>query len=236
MTLKVERPDAADQGTPAAKTGSLVINLCKVRAPITIPQPRSPQLRRFSFFLSHNWQGGRRQYRLQMGYFSTYVEANWWLKTLRGIYPGAFVSDVSSQQQAAAIATGKASTGAVFATSAHYWSATVRKLVAARHRSANGAALPLQQQGTVVSGLREVGDEQYGVTVPTPERRACGTFEETLGILGTSELDVRGEEETNGTGVQDLRIELQTESPLKQTSDSRVFGRANRKGGGAREL
>jgi hypothetical protein len=76
----------------------------------------------------------------------------------------------------------------------------------------------LQQQGTVVSGLREVGDEQYGVTVPTPERRPLGTFKEALEILGTIELDVGSEEEINGTGMQDLRIELQKESPLEQIS------------------
>jgi hypothetical protein len=305
MTLELKRvsnrsasPDAADQGTPAEKTGSLVINLCKVGAPITIPQPRSPQLRRFSFFLSHSWQGSRRKYRLQMGYFSTHVEANRWLKILRGIYPGAFVSDVPaaqaeplsdkqvlrifeqggadgrssanekeaggisllrpeetgtrsglrpgvfsdaicakrvaqcvgsdfalvaiipvcSQLQATAIATGKASTGAVFATSARHRPATVRKSVEARYRSANRAPLPLQQQGTVVSGLREVGDEQYGVTVPTPERRPPGTFKETLEILGTIEFDVGSEEEINVTGMQDLRIELQKQSPLEQIS------------------
>ena len=78
--------------------GSLVINLCKVGTPITIPQPRSPQLAQFSFFLSHSWQGSRRRYRLQMGYFSTHVEADRWLKSLRSIYPGAFVSDVSAAQ------------------------------------------------------------------------------------------------------------------------------------------
>ena len=78
--------------------GSLVINLCKVGMPITIPQPRSPRLARFSFFLSDSWHGSRRRYRLQMGYFSTHVEADRWLKSLRSIYPGAFVSDASAAQ------------------------------------------------------------------------------------------------------------------------------------------
>jgi hypothetical protein len=275
MTLELKRvsnrsasPEAADQGTPAEKTGSLVINLCKVGAPITVPQPRSPQLRRFSFFLSDSWQGSRRKYRLQMGYFSTHVEANRWLKVLRGIYPGAFVSDVSaaqaeplsdkqvlrifeqggadgrssanqkeaggisllhpeetgtrpgirpgvfsdaicakrvaqrvgsdfasvaiipvsSQQQATAIVTGKTSTGALFATSAPHRPATVHKSVEARFRSANRA----------------------------PERRLGGTLKETLEILGTNEFDVGSEEEINSAAMQDLQIELQKESPLKQ--------------------
>jgi hypothetical protein len=197
MTLELKRvsnrsasPEAADQGIPAEKTGSLVINLCKVGAPITIPQPRSPQLRRFSFFLSHSWQGSRRKYRLQMGYFSTHVEANRWLKSLLGIYPGAFVSDVSAAQPE---------------------SLSDKQVL--RLFEEGGA----EQQGAVVSGLREAGDEQHGVTVPTPEQRPCGTFKETLEILGTTEFDAGSEEEINGTSMQDLRIELRKESPLKQT-------------------
>jgi hypothetical protein len=176
MTLELKRvpyrrasPDAGDQGTSVEKPGSLVINLCKVGVPITIPQPRSPQLSRFSFFLSHSWQGSRRKYRLQMGYFSTHVEANRWLKSLRGIYPGAFVSDVSAAQPE-----------------------------------------PLSDR-QVLRTLEQGGE-------PTPELRPRGTFKETLEILGTIELDVGREEEINGGGMQDLRFELQKESPLKRIS------------------
>jgi hypothetical protein len=184
MTLELKRvcnrsasPDAADRGGPAEKTGSLVINLCKVGVPITIPQPRSPQLRRFSFFLSHSLQGSRRKYRLQMGYFSTHVEANRWLKSLRGIYPGAFVSDVSAAQPE-----------------------------------------PLGEE-QVLRRLEQGGADGTGALFATPARhRPRGTFKETLEILGTIEFDVGREEEINGTGMQDLRIELQKESPLKQIS------------------
>ena len=194
MTLELKRlsnrsvsPDAADQGTRAEKTGSLVINLCKVGAPITIPQPRSPQLRRFSFFLSHSWQGSRRKYRLQMGYFSTRVEANRWLMSLRGIYPGAFVSDVSAAQPE-----------------------PLSDEQVLRIFEEGGA------DGRSSANENEIGDEQYGVPVPTPERPPRGTFKETLEILGTIALDGGSEEEINGTGMQDLPIELQKESALKQ--------------------
>ena len=167
MTLELERlfnegvgPEPTDQGTAATNNGLLVINLCKVGAPITIPQPRSPQLSRFSFFLSHGWQGGRRRYRLQMGYFSTHGEADKWLQILRTIYPGAFVSDLSAAQT--------------------------------EPLSDTQVARILEHRGT---------DE--------PRR----TFEETLQILGTSELDVGGQDEIKGTAGPDLRIELQNESP-----------------------
>lgn len=62
-----------------------------------------------------------------MGYFSTHVEADRSLKSLRVIYPGAFVSDVSAAQakllgdtQVTAITTGTTSTSAVCATSARH--------------------------------------------------------------------------------------------------------------------
>ena len=207
MTLELKRlsnrsaiPDAADQGAPAEKPASLVINLCKVGVPITIPQPRSPQLRRFSFFLSHSWQGSRRKYRLQMGYFATHGEANRWLKSLRGVYPDAFVSDVSAAQPEPLSdkqvlrqleqggADGRSSANSDF------------ELV---------AMIPVssQQQATAIA---------TGETSPTPERRPRGTFKETLEILGTIEFDVGKEKEISGTGMQDLRIELRKESPLKQ--------------------
>jgi hypothetical protein len=130
---------------------------------------------------------------------------------LRGIYPGAFVSDVSAAQPE------PLSDRQVLRT-LEQGGADGNKSVETRSRSANRAPLPLQQPGTVVSKLREVGDEQYGVSRPTPERRPRGTFKETLEILGTIELDVGREEEINGSGMQDLRIELQKESPLKQIS------------------
>jgi hypothetical protein len=208
MTLELKRisnrsatPDAADRGTPTERTGSLVINLCKVGVPITIPQPRSPQLRRFSFFLSHSRQGTRRKYRLQMGYFSTHVEANRWLKSLRGIYPGAFVSDVSAAQSEPLsdeeVLRRLEQDGADGRSSAN-------------ENEAGGISLLRPEETGTRPGLR--------VFATSARHRPRGTFKETLEILGTIEFDAGSEEEINGTGMQDLRIELQKESPLKQIS------------------
>jgi hypothetical protein len=77
--------------TPAE--GKFVINLCSVDTPITIPQPQSPQLTRFKFFLSHHLEGGRKRYTLHMGYFATTADAQKWLTILGAVYPNAFVSD-----------------------------------------------------------------------------------------------------------------------------------------------
>src|SRR4051812_47407235 len=75
-----------------------VINLCSLAAPMAIPQPRAPRLTRFSFFLNHYREDGRRQYRLVMGYFASFAEADKWLATLKKVYPQAFVSEATAAQ------------------------------------------------------------------------------------------------------------------------------------------
>jgi hypothetical protein len=75
-----------------------VINLCSLDAPMSIPQPRASRLTRFSFFLSHYRDGGRRRYRLQMGHFPSVDAANKWLAILQKVYPQAFISEAPVAQ------------------------------------------------------------------------------------------------------------------------------------------
>ena len=84
--------------TPAPAESKFVITLCSVATPVTIPQPRSPQLTRFRFFLGTSLEANRKCYTLYMGHFSALAEAEKWLRVLRGVYPDAFVSEASSAQ------------------------------------------------------------------------------------------------------------------------------------------
>jgi hypothetical protein len=86
------------ESTPAALEGKFVITLCSVATPVTIPQPRSPELTRFRFFLGQSLEGDRKRYTLYMGHFSTLAEAEKWLTVLRGIYPDAYVSEESAKR------------------------------------------------------------------------------------------------------------------------------------------
>jgi hypothetical protein len=86
------------ESAPATAEGKLVITLCSVATPVTIRQPRSPQLARFRFFLEQSLEGDRKRYTLYMGYFATVAEAEKWLTILRGIYPDAFVSEEPGKQ------------------------------------------------------------------------------------------------------------------------------------------
>jgi hypothetical protein len=86
------------ESTPAGAKGKFVITLCSVATPVTIPQPRSPELTRYRFFLGQTMEGGRKRYTLYMGHFTTSAEATKWLTVLRGIYPDAFVSEEGTTQ------------------------------------------------------------------------------------------------------------------------------------------
>ncbi len=85
--------EAWDQAGSRSATGKYVISLCTVPVPITVPQPRSPDLARYQFFLHTYWEEGSRRHRLYMGYFASRDDAARWLTTLRKVYPSAFVSE-----------------------------------------------------------------------------------------------------------------------------------------------
>lgn len=85
--------EAWDQASSGSATGKYVISLCTVPVPITVPQPRSPDLARYRFFLHTYWEEGSRRHRLYMGYFASRDDAARWLTTLRKVYPSAFVSE-----------------------------------------------------------------------------------------------------------------------------------------------
>lgn len=93
-TRPMERTSAGDRGraAPAPGEAAFVITLCSMAAPISLPQPRSPQLTRFTFFFTRQRARGG-QYQLHMGYFATPEEAQKWHKVLAGIYPDAYVTE-----------------------------------------------------------------------------------------------------------------------------------------------
>jgi hypothetical protein len=74
---------------------TFVIALCAMANPMRIPQPQTPPLSRFRFFLTRRHTNGREFFVLHMGHFATSSEAEKWLSVLRGTYPNAYVSDTS---------------------------------------------------------------------------------------------------------------------------------------------
>jgi hypothetical protein len=87
---------AADQQA----AGPFVINLCASTTPMALAQPTAPELKRFSFFVSRRREDGRERFRLHMGYFLTFAEAEEWLTVVRDIYPGAWAGEAPGKKLA----------------------------------------------------------------------------------------------------------------------------------------
>jgi hypothetical protein len=170
-----------------------VINLCSLAAPMVIPQPRASRLTRFSFFLTHYQDEGRRQYRLHMGYFDSVAEADKWLTTLKKVYPHAFVSeaprsqpDLLSNTQALRILQ-------------------LGQVATATDNADRWGEMPLRTpqvvQGRVVESKR-----------PTPVGKpnsASAELADTLEELRVSEFNMDGDGDPDSTGVRHLRVEVE---------------------------
>jgi hypothetical protein len=193
------------------QTRRWVLNLCSLAAPMAIPQPRASRLTRFSFFLSHHREDGRRQYRLLMGYFSSVAEANKWLATLKKVYPQAFVSEAPAAQPDLMTNT-----------------QALRILEIGRVGNVQHGAGRLSEANSRTSdGVQEraaAGKAGAPVRKPDPGR---ATLEDTLEELRLSEFNMGGDDDDpDSTGVRHLRVEMQKE-PV--ASPARRIGSRTRK-------
>ncbi len=179
--------------SPSAQAGKFVISLCTVAVPITIPQPRSPELLRYRFFLHTCWEEGTRCHRLYMGYFDTRADAEKWLGKLRRIYPSAFVC--TSPQ-------GQLLSGAQILSLLDQPASTSSAAPAAAPTIPARAAQP-PQPARMTQHRQE-------------SRRSEPSLQDTVEALKVSTLDVNMDEDPlSSTGVRHLRIEIQSEAPRK---------------------
>jgi len=187
-----------------------VINLCSLAAPMAIPQPRAPRLTRFSFFLNHYQEDGRRQYRLLMGYFASFAEADKWLATLKKVYPQAFVSEAPAAQPELMSNT-----------------QALRILEVGRV----GNVQPITEPSSAVNSHSSnrvqkraaAGKAALPVRKPFPGRVS---LEDTLEELRMSEFNMGDDDDPDSTGVRHLRVEVQKD-PV--TSPARRMGSNTRK-------
>lgn len=82
-----ESLNGADAGTSPQL---FVINLCASTSPMALSHPSSPELKRYTFFVSRQREDGRERFRLHMGYFNTQDEAETLLVAVRDVYPAAW--------------------------------------------------------------------------------------------------------------------------------------------------
>lgn len=179
-----------------APAGKFVIHLCVVGAPITIPQPRSPDLVRYRFFLHTCWEEGVKRHRLYMGHFQTRAEAEKWLETLRRIYPSAFVSETPKAEILSA--------------------PQIVSLL-------DSSSPPVAQRAGQTRPVPNVSTGQTGVhralqvpvkspvkpSTSTTQKRRSVSLEDTLEDLKAATPTFDEEDSLSATGVRHLRIEIQ---------------------------
>ena len=187
-----------------------VINLCSLAAPMAIPQPRAPRLTRFSFFLNHYREEGRRQYRLLMGYFASSAEADKWLGTLKKVYPQAFVSEAPAAQPELMSNT-----------------QALRILEVGRV----GSVQPITEPSSAVHShsSNRVQERAAAGKPAVPVRKSLPgsvSLEDTLEELRMSEFNMGDDDDPDSTGVRHLRVEVQKD-PV--TSPARRMGSNTRK-------
>ncbi|HEY5307996.1 MAG TPA: hypothetical protein VIK97_05775, partial [Casimicrobiaceae bacterium] len=70
--------------------GAFVVNLGSSSTPVALNEPRQPELKGFTFFISRRREDGRERFRLHMGYFESQQDAESMLEAVRDIFPGAW--------------------------------------------------------------------------------------------------------------------------------------------------
>jgi hypothetical protein len=91
-------PEAGGSAGTESVAGAFVINLCSSTTPMALAHPDSPELKRFSFFVSRRREDNRERFRLHMGYFTTLAEAEEWLSVIRDLYPGAWAGEAPGKK------------------------------------------------------------------------------------------------------------------------------------------
>src|SRR6187549_2388080 len=76
--------------TAARPAPLFVINLCASTSPMALTHPNTPELKRYTFFVSRQREDGRERFRLHMGYFASQEEAESLLAAVRDVYPAAW--------------------------------------------------------------------------------------------------------------------------------------------------
>ncbi len=81
---------SVQMGSEKPASQSFVINLASSTSPMALAHPSSPELKRYTFFVSRQREDGRERFRLHMGYFTSQEDAESLLAAVRDVYPAAW--------------------------------------------------------------------------------------------------------------------------------------------------
>jgi hypothetical protein len=187
--------------------GSFFLTLCRVAAPIPVPQPTSPGLRSYRFFFTRYRDNGQERCWLHFGHFRTAAEARKWLDVLRRIYPRAVMREVPARHAAPP--------------------------ARAVQRAALSESKPLSDTQVLALLEKSRTDEHrraHDAPLAATERRSEPTLEDTLNELRNTAYDpLPADGDLSATGVRHLRVQLERKSPVSQLLKRRVAAPRARK-------
>ncbi|HWW31732.1 MAG TPA: hypothetical protein VNY70_00060 [Steroidobacteraceae bacterium] len=185
---------------------------------------RVPPLAIFSAYTLYTVEGsreGRHWYGLRLGFFSDAISAKQVAYYVRSEFGSVAVVPVSPEERARATADEKAAAILSAPEAAPRPDAEEFKLIDVReqpHIPARRVAAPKPAVKKPAAPAAKARSARDAGRVGIRERRGGPTLEETLEILGASELTIEDgrNEIVNDTGVRHLRVEVQKNSPFSR--------------------
>jgi len=193
-----------------------------------------PPLAIFSAYTLYTVEGsreGRKWYGLRLGFFSDAISAKQVAYYVRSEFASVAVVPVSPQEKVRATEEDKRTNASLaFPRKTRQNPVDEFKLIdsddakdaktaAPKTAAKPAAAAPAAARAaTQASGKRAVAPPGKGGRVNARDRKGPQTLEETLEILGASELEIDGGrgESVNDTGVRHLRVEVQKNTPFSR--------------------
>lgn len=100
-------PSAGGKKLPVPSAqGAFVVNLAASTTPVSLVQPRHPELKAYTFFVSRRREDRRERFRLHMGYFDSQQDAEQMLEVVREIFPAAWAGVAPGRKLAAGLPAG----------------------------------------------------------------------------------------------------------------------------------
>ncbi len=98
--MSANAAESMDGVPPVPEAPMFVINLCASTTPVALAHPATPELQRYTFFVTRRREDGRDRFRLHMGYFDTQAEADALLAAAREVYPAAWAGPAPGNRPA----------------------------------------------------------------------------------------------------------------------------------------
>ena len=184
-----------------------------------------PPLAIFSAYTLYTVEGsrdGRRWYGLRLGFFSDAISAKQVAYYIRSEFASVAVVPVSPQERERATEDDKKTSSLAFPKKTRQQPVDEFKLIDSDDQPASPGIIPKPRPAPAPKAAAPAGGRRSGGgRVRAREQRAPQTLEETLEILGASQLQIdngRGES-LNESGIRHLHVEVQKNTPFRRLLD-----------------